>query len=274
MIRFILLFLGITYLSFYSANAAESLVYTPKDQTITYCSEIKKCDIYNVPDELVEEFSNSELKWEIFADTNVYLLTTPKYNSSVNVCYSIYQVENRVVSKTPVNILFDSENKSRQLCIYRFPEKDRLLNRYRDGSMWHEELYQYIDGIYRLVLVDRCLDCGLSFRTYYNGSQPDKIIVSDDVLYENRHPVSANVIISKAYLYEKPELEAKSKMYLIQGDSVLLLDYVTTVDQFEEAQHWYLVSYPRPQKEPVTRWILADNIKLLENLMMLKRNAN
>jgi len=77
--------------------------------------------------------------------------------------------------------------------------------------------------------------------------------------YENNavdiNTKSVLVLKLKSLLYKEPSESSKSKMYLIAGDKVTLLD--TKVDNF--GQEWYYISYQG--KKEIKAWIKAEAVK-------------
>lgn len=62
-------------------------------------------------------------------------------------------------------------------------------------------------------------------------------------------------ILSKSHLYKEPSKSSLSKMYLIPGDKVTLLDTKTD----EAGQEWYYISYQG--KKEIKMWIKAEAVK-------------
>ncbi|SAL51182.1 hypothetical protein AWB74_02359 [Caballeronia arvi] len=80
----------------------------------------------------------------------------------------------------------------------------------------------------------------------------------DDALYiETRLPLSKNassmrVSVSKAWLYDTPDLGARTKAYLVLGDVVSLQD--------EKQSGWVLIEYHRSGGRPIVKWILESDL--------------
>lgn len=62
-------------------------------------------------------------------------------------------------------------------------------------------------------------------------------------------------INQKSYLYSSIEDEYPSKMYLIKGDKVKILD-----ESFTDSNKWYLINYKG--KKEINMWIKADSVDL------------
>lgn len=77
--------------------------------------------------------------------------------------------------------------------------------------------------------------------------------------YENNavddNTKSISVLKSKSPLYREPSESSKSKMYLIAGDKVKLLDTKTDTS----GQKWYYISYQG--KKEIKAWIKAEAVK-------------
>lgn len=73
------------------------------------------------------------------------------------------------------------------------------------------------------------------------------------------------LIKQKTYLYSNPLEENKTKMYLIKGDSVTLLD-----EEFGGDQQWYLIKY-KGGKELI-KWIKSEGIDVFKPLIPISNN--
>lgn len=81
----------------------------------------------------------------------------------------------------------------------------------------------------------------------------DKEYTTLDKIQNNNSKTSP--VLIKSYLYKEPSKSSQSKMYLIAGDKVTLLD--TKVDNF--GQEWYYISYQG--KKEIKSWIKAEAVK-------------
>ncbi len=67
--------------------------------------------------------------------------------------------------------------------------------------------------------------------------------------------MTIKTLIVKSLLYKEPSESSQSKMYLIAGDKVKLLDTKTD----DEGQKWYFISYQG--KKEIKAWIKAEAVK-------------
>ncbi|WP_457748948.1 hypothetical protein [Sulfurimonas sp.] len=80
------------------------------------------------------------------------------------------------------------------------------------------------------------------------------LIFQKKSLYPNRK--SKSNIVNKAFLYKHPKENKKTKMYLIKGDKVTLLDEKTD----DTGQKWYFINYKG--KKDLNMWIKAETVNI------------
>jgi hypothetical protein len=62
------------------------------------------------------------------------------------------------------------------------------------------------------------------------------------------------ITVDRAYLYDLPDPKAQSKMYLVRGDTVRLLD--------KSSEDWVRIEYARNNGAVIDKWIQSTSIKL------------
>lgn len=151
-----------------------------------------------------------------------------------------------------------SPTKNR-LCDYSV-ESNYIYSRYKDGAIWVEDVYTRSGGKLLLIAQDRCIGCGEVFRTIYmNSVAIEKKIVSDEPLFSKRQAVSSQVKSAKAKLFTHPEEKSATRMYLVKGDTVELLDYS------EKGSGWYLIRFKRRQKQDVVKWVKCSDLAVCDS---------
>ena len=68
-------------------------------------------------------------------------------------------------------------------------------------------------------------------------------------------PISM-IVLDKAPLYELPDETYETRMYLVKGDQVILLDTMKP--------NWVLIKYIEKKGEAILKWVKADTVKLPE----------
>ncbi|WP_099138322.1 hypothetical protein [Xenorhabdus szentirmaii] len=66
------------------------------------------------------------------------------------------------------------------------------------------------------------------------------------------------MINKKSYLYKKPEGKYKSKMYLIENDTVWL-------KKSNEGEKYFYIIYKRNGESNIEGWVLADSLQMEED---------
>jgi hypothetical protein len=130
----------------------------------------------------------------------------------------------------------------------------------RSGPRWYSKDYRIFNGKPYLwqdgVMVGSEGD--LYFVKTYDsaGKMLKKVVVEAAATPVNETTVPAirKIAAGKAVLYAKPDAKAKTKMYVIKGDKVTLLDYAENDDGSE----WFLVRFKG--KKTVEQWVKADVI--------------
>jgi hypothetical protein len=239
---------------FLAANASAQSAYTLEARTgsgplvVERCAG-GRCSPVRLPAQLRDEAAEGfEVSTDdIDGDGTREIVAT---GSGVNRCSSFYKYN------AGSNSLAVYQPTKQSLCNYK-SSGDQVFSSYREGATWFEEAYRKEKG--RLVLVgrDRCVGCGEVYRTLYqNGRPAEKMVVSDEPTYLERKQRSTTVSSDKAVLYDGPAKSKPTKMYLIKGDPVALVDY----DDSEEG--WYQVRYLRKNKPDIVKWVQCRDLAI------------
>ncbi|WP_392561013.1 hypothetical protein RHO12_07360 [Orbus sturtevantii] len=243
MLKNYILKLIILFFIFFSTISYAELTYHQLDKSIYSCTNGGGiCDIFKVPDELEDYIIDSNLSIDTFFGKK-YLLTTLKNNSTANTCYTLYLIDNNTVQSDEIYLL--EENHS--LCLY---EKigHQLINSFRDGAKWYETLYQEKNGYYQLVLTDECIGCGMIQRFYVDSNK--YAMVTDNELLNMREAITKE-IKKRTILLNSPMITDKTKMYLVTGDKVRLL---------QRQDDFYLIEYNSQKKGLIHKWLHCSAI--------------
>lgn len=110
-----------------------------------------------------------------------------------------------------------------------------LISSYRDGASWTEDVYTMENGKPEIHITDSCVGCYEVRRKMYSlGEKPVKVLVSNDIEFERRIPLKANVTSLRARVFSFPDSSWPTKKYLIRGDEVTLVDF----DKSKDGQDW------------------------------------
>lgn len=101
-----------------------------------------------------------------------------------------------------------------------------LVSSYRDGAAWGEDIYILQAEKALIKISDRCVGCGEVRRKEYH---PDgsfvRLLVSDNIDFEKRAPLIANVASLRAWIFSSPGAEQPTNKYLVRGDKLTLLGF-------------------------------------------------
>lgn len=223
------------------------VLYLENSQSIYNCvDKSSTCEIILVPDELIDDITDSNLSIDNFLGER-YLLLTPKHNASANICYSSYSIKENKIDPIERNIL-GSGNIN--LCQYR-KINNQIISRYRDAGKWIERLYQEEGGKYKLLIEDQCIGCGTIYRIIFNNNYLSYKLVSDkDDLYK-REQLTKFILTDKSFLYANNDEKSKTRMYLVKGDKVNLLN---VQDDF------YEIEYTTKSNKIIKKWLHCSAI--------------
>jgi hypothetical protein len=112
-----------------------------------------------------------------------------------------------------------------------------LVSSYRDGAIWHEDIYSMANGKPELYISDSCVGCDqVRRKTYRPEGTPVKVLVSDHGDFEKRIPLKAKITSARARIFSSADPNTSTKKYLIRGDEITLLDYYRSPDDTDWAE--------------------------------------
>jgi hypothetical protein len=130
-------------------------------------------------------------------------------------------------------------------------KKQTLVSAQRSGPRWYSSVFHFKDG--KLVQRDEeaMIDGELSKVEIYDGKDKLlKTLITDKDDYTLDTPTATrNIRLEKAWLYNKPDFDSKTKMYVIKGDKVELLDFKNEM---------FLMKYKG--KKTITKWIESEAV--------------
>ncbi len=168
---------------------------------------------------------------------------------SVNSCSRVlfYTGSGRSLSELTFN--------GRALCNFR-ARQGYVISSYREGAAWSEDVYSVKDGKVEAIISDNCVGCGEVRRKKYN---PDgsfiRFLVSDDVDFEKRTPLTATVASLRAGVFSSPEAAQPTKKYLIRGDKVTLLGF----DKSHSGEDW--IEFRFSGSTTTEGWLKCSDLK-------------
>lgn len=140
------------------------------------------------------------------------------------------------------------------------PATKTLNSAQRSGPRWYTTDFRFKDGkpYTWMETVVASPEGDLYHAKIY---QPDgsllKTLVAETEdpadITEKTAPASRNIVVDKAALYDKPQESSKTRMYVIKGDAVELLDYADNM-----GAEWFLVRYKG--KKVLEKWVEASAI--------------
>lgn len=131
-------------------------------------------------------------------------------------------------------------------------KQQRLLTGTKSGPRYYTDTYDFVAGNpYKISQSVMLLD-NLEKTTFYNHAGE---VVRAQIFDSNTQQTAVRPIQQKrAYLYHEPNDENRSKMYIVEGDSVELLDSAGTWDD------WLLIRYQG--KQVLEMWIKTEALGL------------
>ncbi|WP_155754401.1 hypothetical protein [Burkholderia multivorans] len=144
----------------------------------------------------------------------------------------------------------------RDICNFKI-DGDSLISSYRLDAKQYEDIYKLKNGKYQIAISDACVGCDEIYRSVYvNGRVSEKIIVTNQQNYARRVPITTEVVSNKAMLYENHSDSAATKMYLLKGDKVQLVEFSS------EDGLWYLVKYPSQRRGIIRKWVKCEDLAI------------
>jgi hypothetical protein len=148
-----------------------------------------------------------------------------------------------------------SENDG-DACNYKIAG-NHLISSYKLDSKQYEDIYEIKNGVYQLVLSDGCVGCDQVTRSVYqDGRLSGKLLVTNQRSYIERRPVTSSVTAGKAWLYSEPTSVSITKMYLVKGDKVQLLE-------FDDSDGlWYFVKCITKENKTILKWAKCKDLAI------------
>lgn len=160
---------------------------------------------------------------DIDGDGSDEIIMTHKAEGGVNSCSKVYRYDPGGNSIMEINF------SGGDLCNYR-KEEGYLISKYRDGSVWIEDIYKVDANSARIIFTDSCLECGSILRKEYKSKGGLKeYLVFDREHLSDRKPMFFQVISRRAEIFETPDLSRPSTKYLVRGDKILVTE-ISIVD--------------------------------------------
>lgn len=225
--------------------AKDTVSYDKENAVVKHCNT-HGCTKIKSPVSLQEYIDDGYTELSLISiPSGSYILATLGDSLGGNICHISYGFLNGEISLNPVSIL----PGDKQLCIYKIKE-NRLVNSYRDGGKWYDELYEYKNKEYHLLAIDECVGCGVVFRTLYSPKVGDyHLWVSDNASFYKRVPLVL-VVNKKSFMFYEHDEDAVTYMYLIPGDKVNIID---------ENDVWVKIRFKNPKVGYLVGWILKEN---------------
>ncbi len=151
------------------------------------------------------------------------------------------------------------------------PARKALIAWERDGPAWNSTEYRSDNGQLTIAVersqnilggADPALD-QLTIHLPQTGKVTDsRIVAADapiDVAPEALPSASARITKPKAWLHNLPKADSRTRMYLVQGDTVTLQHYQAPRSAGDNGFGWLFVRY-QGRGKPLELWIDAESI--------------
>lgn len=223
--------------------------------SITACHE-GACQTVTPPERMLNAVGQgySDISLEDLTQDGVSeIVLTHGAEGNVNTCSKVYRFDSELKELLPLSGL------KNPLCNHSI-QGDHLISSYRSGAIWYEDIYKIGKKDISLIHSDSCIGCDYVRRAIYlDGAKTDTLLVANNLDYRLRTPILTTVVSPKATLYSKPAIENATKMYLIRGDEVALMD-----DASDPSNFWYKVRYATKKGTLVNAWIKCEDLKFCE----------
>lgn len=238
-----------------TAEDTTNFVVTKSLHSLSISACIKDtCRAITPPQDMLNSIKNGYSKVtveDLTLDGSPEIVLTHEAEGSVNACSKVYQYNSAENSFTYLDSL------PKQLCNYAI-KNNYLVSSYKNNAKWHEDIYKIENNKLLLKISDNCIGCDYISRTIYlPKDKTDHTLVTNNLDYTLRTQLSTSVISMKAMLYQEPNENSITKMYLIRDDKVALTDFtVTKSDDF-----WYQIRYTTKKGGIIKAWLKCDDIK-------------
>ncbi|WP_313204110.1 hypothetical protein [Stenotrophomonas sp.] len=131
-----------------------------------------------------------------------------------------------------------------------------LYSQSRDGATVVEEQYLARNGSLVLQARDSCVGCGQVARERFSaGKVAQRGLVTDAPRMEDRRPIGNTVVVDKASLFNSADALDPSRMYLVKGDAVEVLER-----SGEGRSAMFRIRYARPGRPAIEKWLQCSSL--------------
>lgn len=145
--------------------------------------------------------------------------------------------------------------------------KQTLMTSVRSGPRWFSTEYRSDKGKLYPYMSSEMLSLGedtltyLAFKDAAGKVTSHKIIgeiADENAAFVDQPNAIVKIQVDKAWLYDKPNPGSKTKMYVIKGDSVTLLDWKAKDGDSLGGDGWYLVRYQG--SKTIEKWLESSTL--------------
>jgi hypothetical protein len=166
------------------------------------------------------------------------LITT---SGDVNVCSLVYRFDYVKNSLSRVNF------SGGEMCNISI-SGEFLTSSYRSSGSWYVDVYKNDIKSPIFFNKNREIDCNEYIQSDPGDPLKTKIVIASGNVSDGRQAI-ARVKSPKAILFSAPEEAAQTKMYLVSGDEIKLLNFAT----LDGKGGWYKIEYDGVKK--IHKWI-------------------
>jgi len=248
------------FLPFFSFAADSAPVYRIHGNNIESYLEICKeagCNKYKLPDTNNKDFYVEEPVFtlhDLDGDGVPEIVATDRnFNGAVNVRSVLY----RINSMGRFEYIRNNHNGNYMYNVTF--AKGKIISSFRDAGSWYDEIYSYANGKFYIELRDK----NEVERTVFdeNGKELDTFLLKEGSgkKWFEREMLSAQIKPPKAVLYNSPNFEDASKMYLVKGDIVILKNYHLAENNEVD---FYLVEYVTAKNKKIIKWVKEEELSI------------
>ncbi|RQH09897.1 hypothetical protein [Paraburkholderia dinghuensis] len=233
----------------FSTSAKNNTLSVDSAGSIKFCRNKSDCEIVTPTGELKsaidDGYENLSIV-EIYKNGNQEIAAT-----SAGGCSRFFSFDQAIHVFSALNV-----GAGKDICNYKIDGK-YLTSAYKLDSKQHEDVYELKNGTYHLVLSDVCVGCDQVSRSIYrDGQLSEKLLVTSEIKYTQRQPVTSLVATDKAWLFAEASNASRTEMYLVKGDKVQLLE-------FNDADGlWYFVRYLSKKNGPILKWVKCESLAI------------
>jgi hypothetical protein len=212
----------------------------------------------NIPLPLLENSENPTYSLRDFDNDGipeVIVTEDPQLSQGINVTSFIYRIEKN-------NLILIKTNTGDDAAMGNISfHKDKIISSYRSGPIWYQDIYHYSHGVFVREMQDRSGE----LRTIFNEKGEiinEYMIVNFEMPWWERKKLSATISSSKAKLFDAPNPQKHTNMYLVAGDRVVLKNVEYSDEGGGNEILFYKIECLREGKPPIHKWVEADSLKL------------